>query len=305
MIALLGVFTSCSNDEDAAPPVVKLTVTNATTTYEAGALVPVTVEVSSTVNLTSLEFKFAKGTVGANSAVTKCTPEGFEPANPKGAKVNFKAKTTGSLVVDYSIQLPADAAAGELEVTVTATDENAKTTVATAKIKVGSLVNTYTTKVLGAHENSNGSFFASIDGTVYKVADAKTNAAKVDIVYFYGATNKATLASPSDASVEAFTTYGVTTWSKRNKTLVKEVTLTAAEFDALTYATMDKVGTATTTLVNNLAKDKYVAFKSESGQFGVIKITNITEGTTGTIELTIKVQKATTTKAGQVTEIVE
>jgi len=299
MIALMGVFTSCSNDEDAAPPTVKLTVIDATKAYAAGALVPVSVEVSSTVNLTSLEFKFGKGTVGANSAVTKCTPEGFEPINPKGVKVSFKAKATGSFVVEYSIQLPADAAAGDLEVTVTATDQNVKTTVATAKIKVASSYATVTKtlKSGGAGNKTNEAFMAIDGGLSYNVVDAQTNAAKVDFAFMRNTQLKAldayTLCSPNYsklADVYNFGAAGTLNAATMKATVLKKVTLTSLDDDAAVKAAVDGLTTGTVAFVKDLKDGDFVAFKSEKFA-GVIKVVKCTDGssyTGSTMEVTVK-----------------
>jgi hypothetical protein len=86
------------------------------------------------------------------------------------------------------------------------------------------LIFTYSTKVLGAQTSTSGSFFASSSGTIYFLLDAKINAALVDWVYFYGASNLATIWAPSDpdaAVVFDDPTNGVSTWSVRNATVFK------------------------------------------------------------------------------------
>lgn len=60
-------------------------------------------------------------------------------------------------------------------------------------------INAFSMKILGAQSAATGSSFASIDGSVYTLAEAKANQAKVDWMYYYGATDLATLAAPDDA----------------------------------------------------------------------------------------------------------
>ena len=61
-------------------------------------------------------------------------------------------------------------------------------------------INTYSMTIMGAQSSTTGSSFASSNGTVYNLADAKTNASKIDWLYFYGATLFATLAAPDDSA---------------------------------------------------------------------------------------------------------
>ncbi|HNY03432.1 MAG TPA: hypothetical protein PKG48_12620 [Bacteroidales bacterium] len=157
-------------------------------------------------------------------------------------------------------------------------------------------INTFTMKIMGAQGSSTGSSFASIDGTVYSLANAKTNAAKVDWLYFYGATNLATLAAPNDAdAISVFNdpTNGLATWAVKNATKFKKVT------DAITWAdiTTDAVIVAqtasgvTNTKINNLAANDVLAFITASGKKGMIKVESISGTTDGTITISVKVQQ--------------
>jgi len=160
-------------------------------------------------------------------------------------------------------------------------------------------ITSYTSKIIGASANTTvGSSFASIDGNIYKLADAATNSSKIDLVYFYGATNKATLAAPADADVTGSVYPSVASWSVKNATVFELTTLTEAQFDAVENDTDITEPAGTASKVNNLTVGKVIAFKTAAtsanpSKKGLIKVTGLVEGNvaTGTITIAVKVQK--------------
>jgi hypothetical protein len=182
------------------------------------------------------------------------------------------------------------------------TDKNNKTkeisfTITTEAAVTYDSINEFSMKILGAQDNATGSSFASIDGTVYNITDAKANAAKIDWLYFHGSVNKATLASPADADAQAVfnnATWGIQTWTVKNNTLFKEVT------DVVNWASIDNdslilIHTAsgvTNTKVNNLAVNDILSFITVTGKKGMIKVESIDgANSAGTITISVKVQK--------------
>jgi hypothetical protein len=157
-------------------------------------------------------------------------------------------------------------------------------------------INTFTMVIMGAQESTNGSSFASIDGSVYQLAEAKINSAKVDWLYYYGATNHATLAAPDDASAATIftnSTNGLQTWAVKNPTRFKTVT-DPIIWDAITDDGMIKTQTASgvdQTKIPNLSADTYLSFITASGKKGMIKVESISGTESGTITLSVKVQK--------------
>jgi len=201
---------------------------------------------------------------------------------------------------DYTITAPS--VVGTVRISLVMTDKDGLTDEAafnlTTTAIAGGEIKAYTAKILGSYDNSAyGSSFASADGTVYTLAEAKANAAKIDWMYYYGATNKATLAAPSDASVtEVFTsaTNGPATWSVRNATKLSKVTLPGGvTWDGITDDTQIKTLATglTTTKATTLAVGDIVAFETVLGKKGLIKVENIATGAAGTITYSVKVQK--------------
>ena len=164
------------------------------------------------------------------------------------------------------------------------------TTVGTA-----SDITTFSDVVLGSYDNSTiGSSFASSTGVVYKIADAKTNAAKVDWLYYYGVTNLSTLAAPDDvaaATIFNSATNGLQTWSVRNATRFRLATEGAVWDNITTAADIAAIAINTTeTFISQLEVGNIVVFKTAGNKLGILKIDGITAGKAGTITYTAKVQ---------------
>jgi len=190
--------------------------------------------------------------------------------------------------------------AGAERWTFTITDKDGETAELSFNITTtsGGPIQSYNQKILGSYDNSAyGSSFASADGTVYTLSEAKTNAAKIDWMYYYGVTNKATLAAPSDPSVtEVFTsaTNGPATWSVRNATKFSKVSLPAGlTWDAISTDAeiIILASEVSETKSNLLAVGNILAFKTVAGKQGLIKIENITGTAAGTITYSVKVQE--------------
>jgi hypothetical protein len=162
----------------------------------------------------------------------------------------------------------------------------------------GDTIISYNQKILGSYDNSTlGSSFASADGSVYSLAEAKTNAAKVDWMYYYGgATNLATLVAPSDATASSVFSgsNGPASWSVRNDTKLGIVTLPVGVlWDNITNDTeiIPLATGLTATKANLLIVGKIVAFKTVTGKMGLIKIDAIDGTTAGSITYSVKVQQ--------------
>jgi hypothetical protein len=158
-------------------------------------------------------------------------------------------------------------------------------------------INSFDQKILGSYGNvSTGSSFASIDGSVYSLAEAKVNQTKVDWMYFYGATLFATLAAPDDAQAATVfnnATNGLQTWTTKNATRFKKVT-TAYDWATITDDSIIVLETASgvdQSKFTSLAVGDLLAFTTVSGKSGMIRINAIVTGSDGTIDISVKVQQ--------------
>ncbi|MDP4282402.1 MAG: hypothetical protein Q8867_09685 [Bacteroidota bacterium] len=157
-------------------------------------------------------------------------------------------------------------------------------------------INTYTMKILGAQNNTTGSSFASSNGTVYVLSDAKANSTLIDWLYYYGASDLATIAAPNDAhAAEIYnsTTSGLQTWTKLNATKFKLIT-DNVDFDAIGDDSVIVSQTAsgvTATRVPTLSASKLIAFVTEGGKKGIMKVESIDGTNAGTMTISVKVQE--------------
>lgn len=186
-------------------------------------------------------------------------------------------------VTDYTIvAADKDGVEGSVKVTVQVTTESESPA-----------VTEFTAVLMGAHQNAtDGSFMDAATGTVYKVAEAASNDTKIDFIYYYGATNKASLAAPSDATVLEFNSLGVANWGTKNAT--KLSTVAGADYDS--YTTNEELSAAVDaenpsgTLSNELSVNDVILFTTADGIKGAIKVTAITAETTGSITLSVKIE---------------
>jgi len=180
--------------------------------------------------------------------------------------------------------------------TITDKDGETATLAFNVTTTVGS-IKSYTEKILGSYDNATlGSSFASADGTIYKLAEAKANAAKIDWMYFYGATNQATLAAPNDPdAIDVFSgSNGPDTWSVKNATKFAKVTFPAGTtWDGITndIPIINLASGVAESKVNMLTVGQIVAFKTAAGKMGLIKIEAITGTGAGSITYSVKVQE--------------
>lgn len=217
-------------------------------------------------------------------------------------------------VRDVDFTVPTNATDGSaITITMKLTDKasESKTVTWVINVKININVYTYTDVTLGSYNNTTlGSFYAATSNynLVYKIADAKTNCTKVDMCYYYGTTNAATLAAPNDpAAATLFNspTYGLATWPIKNATTFRKIAvLTTTEFDALDATTLQNKYTTAPggimTYSNTLSdgsggmQQSFVAFKTANPvKHGVIKVTEIdvVNQAAGYIKFTVKIEK--------------
>jgi len=277
LIASLS-FLSCDNAEDnQAPTVTNIKVNGTAVTGGAFTALAGKVSISFTV---SDDNEVSKVTVAESGSATNVF------SNDK------VAKSTAEISFDYPVSKT-------VNLIITVTDDDDKTVSSTLSVSLDAGVSSYSAKLLGGQDNaSSGSFLATSTGTVYLQADAKANSGLVDILYFYGASNEATLAAPSDADAATIFNNGTTglqTWTTKNATSFKTTTLALADFTALNMATGAEsaynAGTSVSTKANKLASGKVVAFKTAAGKYGLVYVSALTTGATGSITLDVKVGK--------------
>ena len=119
-------------------------------------------------------------------------------------------------------------------------------------------------------------------------------------MYFYGATNYATLAAPDDGDVSSVfaSADGPANWTTRNSTRFATTSLSSSDFDSMLddMLIVENATGAAETKVNNLAVGNVVAFvtdadKSGGAKMGLIKIVSVDSGASGSVTISVKVQQ--------------
>lgn len=285
LVAGLAVLTGCGKDEETKPV--------PTISFQNGVAEVTVAETTTSYDITA--------TIGAESEISTLT---VMKKDASGTEVSVPIATGYAGKTSYALNVSVtglEAAKFPYTITIKVVDKEGETAskIFTIKKQAGTTgtpfgeFNSYTTVLLGGSTHATlESFYATSTGTKYLLAAAKTNAALVDFCYFYGATNKATLAAPADADAATmFTgTNGVASWSVKNATK-----FIASTIDFAAIATTTDIAavsfTSATTKSNNLAVGNVIAFKTAAGKIGFIKVTACTNANDGSITLDVKVQK--------------
>jgi hypothetical protein len=152
---------------------------------------------------------------------------------------------------------------------------------------------------IGAQDNTvTGGFYSVAENKVYTMDDAYQNQGAIDIFCFYEAANgnNITIASPGSHITGIFTgTSSVENWTTLNTTHFTKTTLTVEQFDAL--AETDQLIETSFDTTNNFRKakdlkiDDIYAFQVEAGTYGIFKVTDVVQDSTGSVTFEVKVKK--------------
>lgn len=229
-------------------------------------------------------------------------------ASTTGSEVFQADAEGGSYSLTYDYVVSANAADGEqVTLRIEATDDNKKEDlvnvvtedvdfVVTYPAPTGNQLAHYSAVLMGAHNNATlGSFYSSSDNTVRLQADANSNSSLIDIIYYYGSTNFATLTAPDDATVNGgpgnlslatgFTTKNATRFG--STTLDFAANNTDVNFGSLTFPQSK---------INSLAASTTYCFITAAGKMGLLWIEQINDDgagdfAKGTIKIHVKVQQ--------------
>ncbi|MEZ5082167.1 MAG: hypothetical protein R2750_01745 [Bacteroidales bacterium] len=196
--------------------------------------------------------------------------------------------------------------------TVTATDKNGLSTsisftITTVAADPG--ISVYTNISLGSYTSTTNSSFASITGETFSLAQAQDDAvqAKIDWVYFHGATYGHTLMSPTNENL--YDIYPeIENWVNKKTTLFGKTTLEEADYNLINnknvlILTIQNDGVSITqdfyseTISNpgGFEVGDILAFETHEGNRGLIIIREVNAGSTNgnsTIKYDLKVEKA-------------
>jgi hypothetical protein len=278
LVGTSALFTSCAEDtptNTANMPTVTLAASKATAAPGESVTLTIT----------------AGAEEGLDNLTLTLSTNGVTPG--KVLDTTFKNRNNAPITYEF---LVAGNSGDKHTFVATVTDKKSQTATAQTTITVSGTgatdVQLCSNVKLGSYSNSTyGSSFASTNCTVYKVADARSNSANVDFLYFYGASNNATLAAPNDAAAMSISTFDLANWGTRNATMLKKLS-GSFDFSGATAASIQTAyGTGGDSKVNNLAVGDMVGFVTAAGKYGVAKVKSVSGGASGTITLDVKTQK--------------
>lgn len=281
LVVLVAVaFTGCNKDETTLPaPVITFLNGVNEASVNSGGSYTIAGNIASEEGLTEVKYfqVTATGETQLGQAVTS-----FDNAN------------------SYSFQKTINDVSVQTVIKVMATDKKNQSSVLNFTIKVnGASISSYNNITLGAQTNATiGSSFASLNGLVYNLTDAKTNANKIDVIFFYGTTNLATLSAPSNTADldQVFTTASKpSTWTVQNGTKLEK--RNSVNFESITTGNqIDNVESTGTAKVSGLAVGDVILFRTANtsafpNKNGALKVTALS-GTSGTATITFNVKIA-------------
>ena len=189
----------------------------------------------------------------------------------------------------------------DVKIKIEATDKDNQTVAKYFEIKLNTNqtqnLKTYTVS-LGAQSNVTGSFLIASQGSVFTIKEVKNNSAysSIDIIYYYGATNKCALFCPKSIVDNNITWDGnlpTSNWGTTpNVTIFKKVT--SNDFDNATYSNVSSLITENDNnkIASDLKVGDVVAFKTQNGKYGILKVTSISSAdASGKITFTYKIQE--------------
>lgn len=152
---------------------------------------------------------------------------------------------------------------------------------------------------IGAQSNtSTGGFYSVSENKVYTQDAAAANPDAIDILCFYELEtgNNIALASPGSGINGIFTgTTAPETWTVQDTTFFCATDLTPAQFDAVVETDELIVTSFDESNARKKAKDMKIddvySFKVQSGDYGLLKVTAVTQGADGDVTFEVKMKK--------------
>lgn len=288
VLAALGslvTFSSCDDDDGGTPPQPNLTLTANSDSVQAVAGDTVSFEVN-----VNHEKELESFTVGGNPPT----------------RVDTSISGIGSQGFNYqfSYVVPSSLGAGtEVDFTFTVTDVDQESASQQYKVIVtqsGAALAKGTAVLLGSQNSANEpSLYAtgSLETFALDGFDNAANDNKIDFVYYFGGTNEATIAAPSDETVagadnEVYS--GVGEWENRNATTFTSIDANFSDIQRTTYFTEGAGSDLRSTLSNSdqtkanmLSEGDVIAFLTEDDRIGVFEVASISGENTITINVAV------------------
>lgn len=290
LVAVASVFTSCTKDEEPTDKAPTIAFKGGAGFISADANLPagsqVMVGILATANANSnaklVRFKVTRTFNNVPEVVLDST-----------------LANVSSFSMDGQIDVRKEA--GSERWTFEIVDKDGQSASVSLNITSTPTVNVYTAILMGGQNNVNvGSFWSSVDNKVMKQAEAVANQNKVDLLYFYGTVNQATIAAVDDDQASIAWNNIFNTWTVKNATRFKKVA--SINWNQVTEYNdeliLSNAVNLSDTRANMLQVGDIVAFQtaatsanpSKKGLFKVLSIDG-SIGADRTITIEVKIQK--------------
>lgn len=267
LFAGLTVMTSCNKDDDDEPQDLRPEIS-----FKGGANY-----ISEDATL-AINEAFTIGITASSNANSGKKIENFKLTRTFNNAIWYEWDTTiNEAFFSIDVNMFAINVAGEERISLTVTDKDGQSNEVAVNItteEIGVPVAKYTNITLGSFNDDNGSFYNSDENLVYSIADATTNSAKVDFLFYLGATNGSSLAAPDDT--DAQTVYpDLAGWATNNATRFMDSGMGSSEFDQIGNKYMFPDFTGDASAMTQLSSGDVIMFKTANDKLGYIKINSI------------------------------
>ena len=301
-------LASCgSDDPEPVPPRVSITVTGDTDTQ------------STFDSNETLQFDISYvAEAGISSFIVTPVVDGnvepqnfFNPATDLGIDLSGPLANEGTFTFNYELNESLAGTTVSLTLEIVDQMEGSASETVTFQVNAAPAISEYTAVLLGGQLNgTTGSFYNSIDNSVYTIGSADNNDDLVDLIFYYVNTDglRSIIASPDNANVQ--TTFEtdpddsgplnapgwplVTEHSTRFKPLEASFDFDAAASSSDLENAYPEVGNNQERMVD-LQLEQVFAFQTEvsrGSRYGIIEVASIdgTQGSERSITLNVKVQ---------------
>ncbi|MBN2487181.1 MAG: hypothetical protein JXB34_14500 [Bacteroidales bacterium] len=278
----LVFFNSCGEETVPAP---SITIDNASPVAAVGGSVTLTGEIVAEGKLDEVKLYFVSATAETQIGSAYTSFSSGDITSTDNLNYNFRFKIEG-LTESGKIKI---------EATDKENQTSARMIDVTVQAATGGEISSFTAVLIGAQSNTTyGSALDADAGTVLKLAAAADASATIDILYYYGSTNKATFVAPDDETVTGASSDFTWTsgWATKNATKFGISTMTATEFDAMNDDTeLAGITGLTASKVTDQAVNDVVEFITAGGKKGAFKVSALTATNSGTVTIDVKIQK--------------
>ncbi|MBN1952251.1 MAG: hypothetical protein JW801_13710 [Bacteroidales bacterium] len=196
--------------------------------------------------------------------------------------------------INYTLAFTLTDVTEDVTITIEAVDNEAQTATETIDVQASEL-DEFSLVLMGAQSNADyGSTASLTTGNVYKITGqvAANNSDDVDIVYYYGS-KEAALYSPTQADIQDVTDFDIVSWTTINETMLGiSTTIASGEFEGVaTVAEIEAAGTPDLDVVPTLTIGDVIVFETAGGKKGIFKVSALETGASGTITISVRVQR--------------